>query len=194
MRYLEIDYRISLLRAAAFHGASHQAAMVFQVVAARQLRKLEIGRHRIQFIYQAPASFVHVNRPDWLDQIKSEAGFAKVAGVELTLLDAARYFHAAAGIHGVAQMVKDLGAKADPRKLTKAAAHYENASVRRLGYLLDLAGHVRQADALAAFARHAKSMKPLDPSLKPLLPELAVPHEKNTRWKLVVDESVEVDF
>lgn len=194
MRYLELDYRISLLRAAAFHGASHQAAMVFQVVAPRQLRNLEIGRHRVRFIYQAPVSFAHVNRPDWLDQIKSEAGFAKVAGVELTLLDAARYFHAAAGIHGVAQMVKDLGAKADPRKLTKAAAHYENASVRRLGYLLDLAGHVRQADALEAFARQAKSMKPLDPSLKPLLPELAVPHEKNARWKLVVDEAVEVDF
>jgi hypothetical protein len=27
-RYLEIDSRISLLRAAAFHGSSHQAAMV----------------------------------------------------------------------------------------------------------------------------------------------------------------------
>lgn len=31
MKFLEIDYRISLLRAATFHGASHQAAMVFQV-------------------------------------------------------------------------------------------------------------------------------------------------------------------
>lgn len=30
MNYLGLDYRISLLRAAAFHGASHQAAMVFR--------------------------------------------------------------------------------------------------------------------------------------------------------------------
>jgi hypothetical protein len=194
MRYLEIDYRISLLRAAAFHGSSHQAAMVFQVVAPRQLRALEIGRHRLQFIYQAPASFTKVNRPDWLSRIKSEAGFAKVAGVELTLLDAARYFHEAAGINGVAQMVKDLGGRADPRKLAKAAAPYENASVRRLGYLLDLVGHARQADALAAFARQAKSMKALDPSVKPLMPELAVPHEKSLRWKLLVNEAVDVDF
>jgi hypothetical protein len=194
MRHLGVDYRISLLRAAAFHGSSHQAAMVFQVVAPRQLRNLEIGRHRLQFIYQAPASFAKVNQPDWLGQIKSDAGFAKVAGVELTLLDAARYFHEAAGINGVAQMVKDLGAKVDPRKLARVATHYENASVRRLGYLLDLAGHARQADALAAFARQAKSMKPLDPSVKPLLPELTVPHERSSRWKLVVNEPVEVDF
>lgn len=51
--------------------------------------------------------------------MKSEAGFAKVAGVELVLLDCARYFHRAAGINGVAQIVKDLGAKADPRNLAK---------------------------------------------------------------------------
>lgn len=193
MRYLGIDYRISLLRAAAFHGSSHQAAMVFQVIAPRQLRDFDIGRHRLQFVYQAPAAFAEVNRPDWLGQLKSEAGFAKVAGVELTLLDAARYLYKAAGINGVAQIVKDLGARADPRKLAKAAAHYENASVRRLGYLLEHAGHVRQADALEAFAKQAKSMKPLDPSAKPLLPEFAAQHEKDSRWKLVINEAVEVD-
>ncbi|MDH4062839.1 MAG: type IV toxin-antitoxin system AbiEi family antitoxin, partial [Acidobacteriota bacterium] len=32
MHYLGLDYRISLLRAAAFHGSSHQAAQVFQVI------------------------------------------------------------------------------------------------------------------------------------------------------------------
>jgi hypothetical protein len=32
MRHQRIDYRVSLLRAAAFHGSSHQASMVFQVV------------------------------------------------------------------------------------------------------------------------------------------------------------------
>src|SRR5579872_3691513 len=33
MKHLEVDYRVSLLRAAAFHGSAHQAAMVFQVIA-----------------------------------------------------------------------------------------------------------------------------------------------------------------
>lgn len=199
MKYLNLDYRISLLRAAALHGASHQAAMVFQVVVPRQLRGFDIGRHRLRFIYQAPAAFARTNLPDWLGQMKSEAGFARVAGVELTLLDCARYFHKAAGINGVAQIAKDIGAKADPRKLAKAAKAYENAAVRRLGYLLDRAGHARQAEALEPFARKAKSMKPLDPSVKPLTESVAPlseqnEHEKNAKWMLVINEPVEIDF
>lgn len=194
MKYLNLDYRISLLRAAAFHGASHQAAMVFQVVIPKQLRAFDIGRHRLQFIYQAPKAFTRTNVPEWLSQMKSEAGFAQVAGVELTLLDCARYFHKATGINGVAQIAKDIGAKADSRKLAKAAMSYENSAVRRLGYLMDRAGHARQAKALEPFARKAKSMKPLDPSVKPLTESLAEVHEKDTKWMLVINEPVEIDF
>ena len=117
-----------------------------------------------------------------------------MAGVELTLLDSARYFHKAGGISGVAQIAKDLGASADPRKLAKAAAAYENSAVRRLGYLLDRSGHARQAKILEPFARKAKSMKPLDPSVKPLVESLADQHEKNSKWMLVINELVEVDF
>jgi predicted transcriptional regulator of viral defense system len=193
MKHQGIDYRVSLLRAAAFHGSSHQAAMVFQVIAPKQLRDFEIGRHRLQFIYQTAAAFSETNQPDWLDQLKTDTGFAKVAGVELTLLDCARYFHKAAGINGLAQIAKDIGAKADPRSLTKAAAAYENSSVRRLGYLLDRAGHQRQAKALDPFAQRAKSMKLLDPAVKPLIASLADFHEKNAKWKLVINEPVEID-
>ena len=193
MKHQGVDYRIALLRAAAFHGSSHQAAMVFQVVAPRQLRDFEIGRHRVQFLYQAPAAFAQVNQPAHLDQVKSDAGYAQVAGVELTLLDCVRYFHKAAGINAVAQIAKDIGAKADPRKLTKLAAIYENSSVRRLGYLLERAGHLRQANALQAFVGRAKTPVPLDPSSQPLIASLAALHEKDARWKLVINEPVEID-
>jgi len=194
MKYLGLNYRISLLRAAAFHGATHHAAMVFQVIVPKQLRAFDIGRHRLQFIYQAPAVFAKTNQPEWLSQMKSEAGFAKVAGVELSLLDCARYFHKVTGINGVAQITKDLGAGADPQKLKKLAEFYENSVVRRLGYLLDLTGHARQAKALVPFARKAKSVKLLDPSVKPLTDSLAVAHEKDLKWMLVINEPVEINY
>lgn len=196
MRHLGVDYRISLLRAAAFHGSSHQSAMVFQVIVPRQIRPFEIGHHRVQFVYQAPDAFAQVSQAEWLAQLKSETGFAKVAGVELVLLDSVRYFHKAAGIGGAAQIVHDLGAKASPRKLAKAAAAYDNSAVRRLGYLLEHFGHVRQADALLPFAKTAKSMKLLDPSVKLPAALAAVQadlHEKNPKWKLVLNETVEID-
>ena len=194
MKYQGIDYRVSLLRAAAFHGSSHQAAMTFQVIVPKQLRDFEIGRHRLQFVYQAPAAFAQVNQPEWLGSMKSEAGFAKVAGVELTLLDCARYFHKSAGINGLAQIVKDIGEQADACKLASAAVVYENASVRRLGYLLDQAGYEPQASALEPFVKAAKTSLPLDPSVKPLIASLAEEAPRVAKWKLIINEPVEADF
>jgi hypothetical protein len=41
---------------------------------------------------------------------------------------------------------------------------FESSAVRRLGYLLELAGHEPQARALDKFAREAKALKLLDPT------------------------------
>jgi predicted transcriptional regulator of viral defense system len=194
MKYQGIDYRVSLLRAAAFHGSSHQAAMTFQVIVPKQLRDFEIGRHRLQFVFQSPAAFAVVNQPEWLGSMKSEAGFARVAGVELTLLDCARYFHKSAGINGLAQIVKDIGAQADARKLAKGAEVYENAAVRRLGYLLDQARYEPQAGALEPFVKAAKTSISLDPSVKPLIASLVKEAPRVAKWKLVINETVETDF
>ena len=110
-----------------------------------------------------------------------------------TLLDCARYFHDAGGISGVAQIVKDIGGKANARALADAAKDYENTAVRRLGFLLDLAKHSRQAIALEPFVKKAKTHLPLNPAAQPLVASLAEPREKNSRWKLVINESVEFD-
>jgi predicted transcriptional regulator of viral defense system len=191
MRHLNLHYRISLLRAAAFHGSAHQAAMVFQVVVPRQMPAVALGRHRVEFIYQAPAAFARANRPQWLSQLKTPEGFAKVAGVELTLLDCTRYFHRAAGINGAAQAAQDLGGKAGARALAGAAQAYENSTVRRLGYLLEKFGHRHAAKALLPFTRKAKSYEKLDPSVRDIVP--GDEQERDARWKLVVNEQVEID-
>jgi predicted transcriptional regulator of viral defense system len=193
MSHLGLDYRISLLRAAAFHGAAHQAAMVFQVLAPRQLPPIEIGRQRVEFVFQAPRAFALSNRPEWLGRLKTEDGYAKVAGVELTLLDICRYFHRAGGLHGAAQAVHDLGRNANGRVLAEAAAAYENTAVRRLGYLLERFGHTRQAQALRPFAEKAKSFTAIDPSVKPLLPQSTRKNDRVQGWKLILNTAVEID-
>ena len=193
MKHQGLDYRVSLLRAAAHHGSSHQAAMIFQVVAPRQLRDLTLGVHRLQFIYQEPAAFAACNEASFVGTIKTPAGFAVVAGVELTLLDCVRYMHRAGGLGSVAQIAKDLGALADARRLARAAAHYEGAAVRRLGYLLEQVGHTKQARALRVYAETARHFAPLDPSVKPIVAALAEVPERDATWKLLINEVVEVD-
>ena len=194
MQYLNLDYRITLLTAAALHGASHQAAMLFQVAVPKQLRNIEIGRHSIQFVYQNPVDFKTTNRSNWLFPSKSLSGFAKAAGVELTLLDCARYHRKVGGINSLAQITKDIGYKTTPKKLAKIANSYENSTVRRLGYLLDYVGHERQAKALIPFVRKAKSLKPLNPSVLPINAVFSVNYEENRTWMLLINEVIEIDF
>lgn len=194
MKFLRTDYRISLLRAAMFHGASHQAAMTFQVVAPQQLRPIFIGRHRIEFIYQSSLSFSKVNQSPWLESLKSDAGYAQVAGVELTLLDCIRYFHKSGGINNVAQIVQDIGGKANSKRLADLAAFYENSNVRRLGYLLEITGHQRQARALYPFIQRAKSFSALDPSVAPMENLTADETTRSVDWLLTINEPIEVDF
>ena len=191
MSRIGVDYRVSLLKAAAIHGSSHQASMVFQVIVPKQLREIEIGLQRIQFLSQKPEYFKALNVPGRLTQFKSSSGFVNAAGIELTILDSIRYFHRAAGINGAAQIAHDLGAKASPRKLARAAVYYENAAVRRLGYLFDLFGHKKQAKALLPFAGKAKSMKPLDPSAKSSI--RAASPRVNRKWMVRLNQAVEID-
>jgi hypothetical protein len=86
-----------------------------------------------------------------------------------------------------------VGGKAKPDKLAKIATHYDNSSVRRLGYLLERMQHMRQADALRPFVRKAKTAVLLDPSVKALVEGLPGLHEKEPRWLLILNETVEID-
>jgi predicted transcriptional regulator of viral defense system len=180
MKHQKIDYRISLLSAAKFHGATAQPTAL-QLIVPSQLRDFAIGRHKLEFINQTPSSFARTNRPEWLAEMKSGSSIAKAAGVELTLLDCARWFHKAGGISQVAQVTRDLGAKALARRLAPLARDCESSAVRRLGYLLELAGHEPQAKALDKFAREARTVKLLDPSSG------IEPTEMSGRWKIAVN-------
>jgi predicted transcriptional regulator of viral defense system len=181
MKHQKIDYRISLLSAAKFHGATTQPTAL-QLIVPSQLRDFALGRHKLEFINQTPSSFARTNRPEWLAEMKTESSIAKAAGVELTLLDCARWFHKAGGISAVAQITRDLGAKALARRLAPLARDCESSAVRRLGYLLELAGHEPQAKALDKFAQDAKTVKLLDPSSG------LEPTEMSGRWKIAVNK------
>jgi len=180
MQHQGIDYRISLLTAAHLHGAAEEPKS-FQLIAARPLRELTLGDHRLEFIPLKESSFKRSNRAEWLTELKSDTGAAKLAGIELTLFDCARWLHKAGGMSQVAQIARTLGAKARPARLAALARIGESADARRLGYLLELAGHEPQAKALDAIAQRAKTTKLLDPTSGLEQGELS------GRWKITVN-------
>lgn len=193
MAFLNLDYRVSLLSAAAFHGSSHQAGMVFQVVVPRQLPRVVMGRRRVEFVYQENETFEKVNHSDCLDQIKGDAGYVKVAGMELTLLDCVRYVSRAGGLNNVAQIVKDLGGQVSSMKLRAAARGYGASVSCRLGYLLEWSGHGRQTSALVDALRGVKSYKPLSTGVMDDVDIFPREFARDERWKLLLNEMPEVE-
>ena len=84
-------------------------------------------------------------------------------------------------------------AKADPRKLARAATFYENSTARRLGYLLEHFRHTRQAVSLRPLAVKAKSFKPLDPSVRVVASLARAKAPDAPAWKLSLNVPLEID-
>jgi predicted transcriptional regulator of viral defense system len=176
MKHQQSDYRISLITAAQIHGATTKQE-AFQLIVPKELKDFTTGRHRIEYTHQPDTKFTRTNRPEWLIEHKK----TKTAGIELTLLDCACWFHKAGGISTVGEITRDLGSKATPRKLATLAKAYDSPTARRLGFLLEQAGHEEQAKALEQFAEDARKTALLDPISK------QEPTEMSGRWKIAVN-------
>ncbi len=145
MAYLGQPYYVGLLTAAAHHGASHQAAQVFQVVTDRPTRPIAVGRQRIVFTTKASLAgtpTTHVNTP---------SGTMTLSTPESTALDLVRYHKSAGHLGHVATVLEELAEQMSAQALRRATrdGRYELTVVQRLGYLLEQLGAPRLAEGLA---------------------------------------------
>ena len=192
MRHEGRPYYVGLLKAAELYGATHHAVMEFQVVTDRQLPTIRAGRSFIAFYFRKdlqPVLSAVENR-------KTDTGYMKVSSVELTALDLVRYVHAAAGMNTVATALSDLGESIDGEKLAAVAAHFERATVQRLGFLLDHLGYPAAAEPLHKnlFEQPNIPWVKLDPARRKdsiaLEGDVA---EKNPHWRVAVQHHPEID-
>jgi predicted transcriptional regulator of viral defense system len=184
MQYLAQPYYCGLLTAAALLGAAHQQPMIFQVITAKQMRPIEVGQLRIEFIYKKTIQ-TYFYKP-----IKTATGYMNVSTPEMTAFDLMRYMRVAGHIHHVATVLCELVAELKPQQLAYLVAQGDVAVIdgQRLGYLLDVLGL-------------SIDLKPLEQALKSkkLNQRLLVTDgdqtilEKNQRWQILINESVEPD-
>ncbi len=130
-------YYVGLLKAAELHGATHQAVMEFQVVAAKRLPRIRAGRSMIVFYFRKDMEAVTAG----IEDRKTDTGTMKVSSAALTALDLLRYPQASGGMDSVATVLSDLGRRIDREQLAALSAVVERPVVQRLGYLLDHLGH-----------------------------------------------------
>lgn len=140
MRYLGYGYYVSLLSAAAAHGASHQAAQVFQVMTDHRVRDRDINGVRLRFYLCSDLTNRATSRRT------GPTGMVTVATPETCVLDMAERPDAAGGINTIVELLPDL--EIDGAALVRAATGRPLAVARRCGWLLEQSGAPTDLDGL----------------------------------------------
>ena len=182
MRHLGQPYYVSLLSAAAIHGAAHQQPMVFQVVTDRPTRAMRAGRVTIRFWMAGNVEHMPVA------EVRTETGTMRLASPESTAFDLVRYPSGAGDLSNAATVLSELAERLDPKSLVGVAPLVRLPDVQRLGYLLEAVGERRRAAPLAAW------LEAREPRVVPLLKGVAARGvEVNARWKVAPNEELELD-
>ncbi len=183
MRHLGRPYYIALLTAAAFHGASHQAPQVFQVMTdfASSLGTRQFGRQRLRFYSSKNVS------TDPTGQITVPTGYATLATKETTVVDLVDRPRDAAGYDNIATILRELGTL-EGSALARTASRRGRAVVRRIGWLVERFGQIDDLEALRQAAR-------VDLGEPALLDPAGPKHGRADRdWAIRVNRTVEPDI
>jgi len=180
--HLGIPYYAGLLSAAEIHGAAHQRPQLFQVVVPRNRSTLRCGKVRVQFVARRNVALMPTAA------INTPRGPLRVSTREVTAIDVIGYARHCGGLGNVATVVAELAEELEPDALVHVARMSPVPWGQRLGFLLDLAGYARLTGTLAQHVdRVAREYVPLRPG-KP-----ARVAERNPRWRLLVNEAVELE-
>lgn len=146
MRRLGRCYYVALLSAAAYHGASHQAPQVFQVMADGRVLDRAIGRVRLCFYTGA-----HTTATPTV-MVGVHTGSIPVSSREATVVDLVREPLASGGLSNVATILAEIG-ELDGSALATLAARHGRALARRTGWMVNRYGSCEDLGPLRLAAR-----------------------------------------
>jgi predicted transcriptional regulator of viral defense system len=182
MRFLGRDYYVSLLSAAAHHGAAHQRAQVFQVMTDRPTADREIGRIRLRFFKSG--SIAQAAR----EAVSTPTGTLKIASKETTVSDLVAHPRAAAGFGNIATIIREIG-RLDGGELARLSTAHPRAHARRLGWLVE--SFSESAPDLEALERRAAPNRGVPTPLSPGGPRRG---QIERHWGLWINTEVESDI
>ena len=189
MKFLDNDYYIALLSAAALQGAAHQAPMEFFVITdSRILRDKQKGDVKINFVTKKniPAQYI--------EQIMVSSGYVNISRPELTAFDLIIYEKNVGGINRIATILSELAETLNFSTISIEFLKSLNvAIIQRLGYLLDLLEFGELASILLQKSKEA--------NVKFRKYPLSVLSEKknlsdfqtNDKWKIIINEEIDID-
>lgn len=187
MRHLQRPYYVSLLNAAAFHGASHQQPQEyfvitgFPVLRPTQKKGLKINYVSVKDIPQ-----------ELIEKRKTEAGYLNISNPALTACDLIQYEKRVGGMNRAATVLNELAEAIKPTDFSSTLLKYAHAtSLQRLGYLLEIVCLNQElADALFQAMKKEK-LRFFRIPLKPSKGTKGC--SSDNRWKVIVNIEIEID-
>ncbi len=187
MKYLQRPYYVSLLNAAALHGASHQQPQEYFVMTDFPVLRPTLKRGlKINYISirEIPQSLI--------EKRKTEAGYLNISNAALTAGDLIQFEKRVGGLNRAATVLNELIEVIKPADFTHPfLKHVHVTALQRLGYLLDnVCFNTQLADALF------DAMKRENLNLF-RIPLKAAKQSKgffsDNRWKVIVNSEIEID-
>lgn len=187
-QFLERPYYLSLLNAAAYHGASHQQPQeyfvmtIFPTMRATQKKGLKINYISIDKIPEK-----------LLEKRKAEAGYLNVSSPVLTATDLVQFERRIGGLNRAATVLFELMEVLKPSDFNDdIIAHAAITTLQRLGYLLEFAcSNTELSDALYITLEKNKSRLfriPLKASAQ------TKGFSSDNRWKVIVNTEIDIDL
>tara|TARA_R110002050_G_scaffold44475_1_gene105930 strand:- start:1604 stop:2404 length:801 start_codon:yes stop_codon:yes gene_type:complete len=184
MKHMKIPYYVGLLTAASYHGASHQASQIYQVMVDRSLPPLRVGRSTIRFYKN---SLIETAKTI---SLKSHTGLFIVSSPEQTVLDLVNYIEASGGLNNISTILEELQENMSDLLLSKVLHDKVSASsLQRLGFILDLLNSMKLSNVI----RNALKKRKIQPILlNPSSQKKAF--EKNKEWQININDKIETDI
>jgi predicted transcriptional regulator of viral defense system len=186
MEYWQCPYYAGLLTAAGYHGATHQAVQVFQVmIDGRTKPPIQCGKVKIRFIANRHLSETPVQ------SISTAKSMLKVSTPEGTAMDLLNYPHQSGGLNHIATVLAELQESMKPNQLLALAESQSTlAWKQRLGYLLEIVGATELANVLKKYLAQQKRV-----DYVPLMPGIEIKNAaRNVTWKIIENATVESDI
>lgn len=182
MNYLGLPYYVGLLTASSLLGFAHQQPAEFQVITTKQIKPLRIGRTMLRFFYNKQLEKMPIQK------LKSETGYFNISSPEVTACDLIKYVKAAGSLNNAATVLAELSNKINPIQLVNIASLYDLPTLQRVGYLLEKFGEKKVTDHLFSLLSSKKLRYSALRTGKSLNKS-----KKDARWRLMVNEEVEID-
>ena len=183
MKYLDQEYYIGLLSAAALYGSTEQQPRVFQVITDKTTKDIDLERTKIKF---------HTFKYCYLSTktvLTVPTGYVKVSKREQTIVDLVRFYNVSGYLSNVALVIKSLAEESDPEVLSHVIANEKTKAVlQRLGYIFEITNFTE----LAKIVEVELSKRKIEYVL--LRPDFHEKKGKKTgRWKLILNDSLELE-